>query len=319
MDNDLDFLEFRTDLAIENVQVQKSQEIEGVCISKTTYTDDILVTKVSITNENAKMLFGKPIGDYVTIECDKLKDADSKVHEKLIEILAMNLRDICNIEQVQSVLVVGLGNLYVTTDSLGKKVCQKLLVTRHFYEEAKKNIKGIRNVSVLTPDVLGNSGIESSVVVKNIVNEVKPDLVVVVDALCARDFNRINSTIQISNTGISPGSGVNNKRIPIDEESIGVKVISIGVPTVIDTKTLVKDLITDFFDENSSILNETILSNGLKRDIISEMLKKMSVNMFVSSKEIDEVIVRLSSLISRSLNKVFHDGLTDDEIINLLY
>lgn len=319
MDKNIYIDDFRTDLAIENYEYYENKDIDGVNINNFNYQNGKIVrTKVEITNKNGSLLLGKPIGNYETIECKMLNLPNVEIHDAIIEILVNALKEITNINKVQNVLVVGLGNLYITPDSLGQKVCQKLLVTRHFYDDIDKSL-GIRCVSSITPGVLGQTGIESSKIVKNVINEVKPDLIIVVDALCARSSDRINTTIQLSDSGITPGFGVNNKRMVLSEETLGVKVISIGIPTVIESKTLVNDAILTIFDNNNNIFEQTCLSNDLKRDIIHEVLGKMPCDMYVTPKEIDEIIVRLASIISRSLNKVLHDGLTEELMTTLLY
>ncbi len=264
-------------------------------------------------------MLGKPIGNYITIESKKLKDGDINIHNKVIELLIETLREICDFENVKKILIVGLGNLYVTPDSLGQKVVQKLLITSHFFEGLNQEYKGIRNVSALAPGVMGQTGIETSNIVKTIAKEVDADLIIAIDALCARNIDRLNQTIQVSDTGISPGAGVNNVRANICEENTGAKVVAVGVPTVIDAKMLFKDAMEEVFDNKINTLSKYNLSNELKNDIIHEVVNNSSFNMFVSPKEIDELIVRLSGIIARGLNRAIHDGITDEDITCLLY
>ncbi len=320
MKKNLGELDFRTDLAIECHECYENTEIDGVIITNKFYeNNNITKSKVEITNEYGKQMLGKDIGNYITIESKKLENGDVEIHNKIIELLIESLKELCDFENKKSILIVGLGNLYVTPDSLGQKVVQKLLITRHFYDSLSNEFNGIRNVCAIAPGVMGQTGIETSKIVKSIANEVKADLVIAIDALCARNVERLNKTIQISDTGIKPGAGVNNHRATISEEYIGAKVIAVGVPTVIDSKMLFKDALENVLynnDENSINLS---LSNSQKDDIIHEVLCSESLDMFVSPKEIDELIVRLSGIISRGLNRAIHDGITDDEITSLLY
>lgn len=320
MNEKLGELDFRTDLAIECNECYEDTQIDGVTVSSCCYeNNDIIKTVVEIESEYGKTMLGKPLGTYVTIESKKLKDGDVNIHNKIIEILVESLRDICDFNTVNNILVVGLGNLYVTPDSLGQKVVQKLLITRPFFEMNQEKIHGIKKVSAVAPGVMGQTGIETARIVKTIANEIQADLVIVIDALCARNVERLNKTIQISNTGISPGSGVGNKKAVISEEYIGSKVVSIGVPTVIDSKMLIKNELEAIFSDKCNNLDKFGLSNNLKNDIILEVLDNSKLDMFVSPKEIDEVIVRLLGIISRGLNRAIHDGLTNDEITSLLY
>lgn len=320
MEKHIDLDRFRTDLAIEKNDFYKNDDIDGVSVENRFYENDtILETIVNITNEHGSHILGKPVGEYITISSSALKDGDANVSKKVCDVLTKALRAILDIENKTNILIVGLGNKNVTVDALGSKVTEKILVTRHFYDEAKNSIKGIRKVSVITPSVVGKTGIETLDIVKNVAKEVNPDVLIVIDALCARSVDKINTTIQITNTGITPGSGVNNKRLSINRETIGVDVIAIGIPTVVEAKTIVYDTLMSFFDKTNENIYETSLSKGEKHDIIQKVLKEASVEMIVAPKEVDEIIIRLSSILSKCLNRVLHDGLTDEEIAYLLY
>ncbi len=319
MDNNLGKIDFRTDLAIECHECYENTEIDGVKVINCLYEDnEITKTEVEILNEYGEAMLGKPVGKYVTIESQKLKDGNVNIHNKVIELFVETVRELCDFDSVKTILVVGLGNLYVTPDSLGQKVVQKLLVTRHYHDKLTEEYDGIRNVSAIAPGVMGQTGIETAHVVKAIAREIDADLVIAIDALCARNIDRLNQTIQISNTGISPGGGVNNNRASINQNFIGSKVISIGVPTVIDSKILIQDALWNVFGEDN-IESKVSLSNSLKDDIVQEVLEKSMSGMFVSTKEIDELIIRLSGIIARGLNRAIHYDLSDDDITCLLY
>lgn len=320
MNEKLSKLDFRTDLAIECHECYENTEIDGVIVENCFYeNNEITKTTVDIINDYGETMLGKPIGKYITLESSKLKDGDVMIHNKIIELLIEALDDVCNFDDVNNILIVGLGNLYVTPDSLGQKVVQKLLITRPLFEQDNNNLDGIKKVSALSPGVMGQTGIETANIVKTVANEIKADLVIAIDALSARNIERLNQTIQISNTGISPGAGVSNKRAEINEEYIGAKVVSIGIPTVIDSKMLFKNELEGVFYNESNSISKFGLSDNLKNDIIFEILENSNLDMFVSPKEIDEVIVRLSGIISRGLNRAIHKGLSDDEITSLLY
>ncbi len=318
--NKIGTMEFRTDLAIECHECYDGEEIDGVILENEYYENkQIKKSKIEIVNELGVSMLGKPKGSYITIESNKLNAGDVYIHDKIIELMIDTLLELCSFEKAKSILIVGLGNLYVTPDSLGQKVIQKTLVTNHYYEQLKNTYKGLSRVSCISPGVMGQTGIETSRIVKSVANEISADVVIVIDALCARNIDRLNNTIQISNTGISPGGGVNNNRKSIDENYIGAKVISIGVPTVIDSKMLIHDALMMTFDDKSNNISKMPLSSSLKDDIIHDVLDNKCFDMFVSTKEIDELIVRLSGIIARSLNRALHSDLSDDEITCLLY
>ncbi len=320
MNKNLGKIDFRTDLAIECHECYENSEIDGVIVTNCMYeNNEITKSEVEIINGVGEAMLGKPVGKYITIEARRLKDGNVNIHNKVVELFVQTMRDLCDFDSVKTILVVGLGNLYVTPDSLGQKVVQKLLVTRHFHDKLTEEYDGIRNVSAIAPGVMGQTGIETSHIVKAIAREIDADLVIAIDALCARNIDRLNQTIQICNTGIAPGGGVNNHRASINEEFIGSKVISIGVPTVIDSKMLIQDALWNVFSEEEEKSMNIDLSSNVKDDIIHEVLEKSLNGMFVSTKEIDELIVRLSGIIARGLNKAIHYDLSDEDITCLLY
>lgn len=227
----------RTDLAIESDILQQEEtrsDIDGVkIIIESGLREDITVTWVKIENEVGSKTMGKPIGNYITIESEIMKENSTKLHEDIIKIMSNKLIQLKNLDKNTSILIVGLGNWNITPDALGPKVVSKVLVTRHLLQNLPEEIdKSVRMVSAISTGVMGLTGIETSEIVKGIVKNVKPDLVIAIDALAARKTSRINTTIQISDTGISPGSGVGNTRMALNEETLGVPVIAIGVPTV---------------------------------------------------------------------------------------
>ncbi|MCI8599278.1 MAG: GPR endopeptidase [Lachnospiraceae bacterium] len=275
----------RTDLALEAKESFEEDDVEirGVRIDETYDEEkDIRVTKVCIETENGARAMGKPVGTYITLEAPNLSEPDEGYHREISEKLAEYLRELFDAEEEKSVLVVGLGNREVTPDALGPKTVGNLMITRHVVKEYGKVALGkekVHMVSGIVPGVMAQTGMETFEIIKGIIEETKPDLVVAIDALAARSSKRLNRTIQISDAGIHPGSGVGNHRNSLTQESLGVPIVAIGVPTVVDAATIIYDATGD-------------------RDAISPNLN----GMFVTPKDIDETIKRLSYTISEALN-----------------
>ena len=233
---------FRTDLASERRDIYKKAsnkqgEIDGIESEKEEIDENIKVEKVKIINENGEKAIGKPQGNYITIDVKNLKIAQEDEINKVSEVLSNELKKIldAHIDKQGEVLVVGLGNIYVTPDSLGPKVINEIDVTRHIINYLPQYVEeGTRTVSAIAPGVLGTTGIETVEILKGIVDNIHPKLVIVIDALASRSIERISSTVQLSDTGIVPGAGVGNTRSEISKESLGVPVIAIGIPTVVD-------------------------------------------------------------------------------------
>ena len=225
----------RTDLALENKEYisESGQELRGVDV--TTEVDDnlgITVTWVSITDETGATAMGKPVGNYITIESSAMKENDTKAHEEIIKVLARKLGKLHNLHPGAVILIVGLGNRHVTPDALGPQVCEKILVTRHLSGDMPQELEGrVRAVSALAPGVMGITGIETAEIVRGVTERIKPDMIIAIDALAARRTSRINATIQMSDAGINPGAGLGNKRAAINQSTMGVPVIAVGVPT----------------------------------------------------------------------------------------
>ena len=237
---------FRTDLALERrdiyKKVNKLNEIDGVESIEEEINEKIKLSKVKITNKNGEEAIGKPIGNYITIDVKGLKLADDDEIKKISDVLSNELKEMLNIHvnKQEDILIVGLGNIYVTPDALGPKVINEIDVTRHLIKYLPQYVEeGTRPVSAIAPGVLGTTGIETVEILKGIVENIKPKLLIVIDALASRSIDRISSTIQISDTGIVPGAGVGNTRQEISEKTLGIPIISIGIPTVVELATLV--------------------------------------------------------------------------------
>lgn len=322
----------RTDLAIETREmVRKDQDIEvpGVKVTVEDHKEkQITVSWVKIMNAEGEKQMGKPIGNYVTVESPLMKENDVEAHEEIIRVLAKQLVKIKDLKEDAVILIVGLGNWNVTPDALGPKVISKVFVTRHLLEHVPEQIdESVRPVSAIAPGVMGLTGIETSEIIEGIVKKVKPDLVVAIDALASRRTNRVNTTIQIADTGVHPGSGVGNKRKGLNEQTLGVPVIAIGVPTVVDAATLVNDTMDHLIDamlkESNKESDFYEMLNNLneqeKYQLIREVLNPYVGDLFVTPKEIDAVIDRLAYIISNALNIAFHQGIDLKDINRYTY
>lgn len=314
----------RTDLAIESREMLENEKdtIDGVEIENET-KDDINITCVKIYNEQGSEVMGKPIGSYITIESEGMKENDTSCHEEIMDIVAENILKLVDIKKNCVTLVVGLGNWHITPDALGPKVISKVLVTRHIMDSVPEEIdESVSSVAAVSPGVMGITGIETGEIIQGIVERLKPDLVIAIDALAARRFNRINCTIQMSDTGVIPGAGVGNKRMALNKETLGVPVIAIGVPTVVDAATLVNDTMDKMLEEMIAhtekgsefyqMLNN--LDSDEKYQLIIDILNPYVGNMFVTPKEVDAVVDRLANIIANAINIALHPGITINDI-----
>ncbi len=287
---------FRTDMAVERRDLYKKankleEEIAGI-ESEEEKQDDITITRVKITNHEGEIALDKKMGNYVTIDVKKIQNISIEKEDKMIQTFSKELSKIIDkhVKKTDEILVVGLGNLYATPDALGSKVVENIEITRHIKMYLPEAIdKNTRSVSAITPGVLGTTGIETAEVVKGIVDNIKPKLVIAIDSLCSKNIDRINKSIQISDTGIIPGGGVGNRRAELSVDTLQIPVIAIGVPTVLDAATIVIDAL-----------------NVCEVDVSEEeMITKMKLNNFnfiVTPKEIDELIEHMTAIISEGIN-----------------
>ncbi|MCC0781552.1 GPR endopeptidase [Clostridioides sp. ES-S-0108-01] len=310
----------RTDLALEASEMcEKSQEgssIPGVKI-ETKELENCIVTKVEVIDEQGSEIMNKDIGKYITLESNLMKFDDDESREEMISYLKDELVDIFGQDKNKKTLVIGLGNRNITSDALGPKSVSKTLVTRHIFKNYNKDYDDdFSEVSALSPGVMGVTGIETSEIVKSLVEKVKPDRVVAIDALASRKMERVNSTIQISTAGISPGGGVGNTRKSLTKETLGVDVIAIGVPTVVDAATLTIDVLDMAIDNLIAQSEETEsfyemlkkLKEEEKYHLIKDSLDPYDKNLIVTPKDIDDTIENLSIIISEGLNRSLHPG-----------
>ena len=296
-------------------------EVQGVVLEEEYDKErEIRVTTVRIETENGAKTMGKPVGTYLTIEAPNLSSPDEGIHREVSEELAKYLIEVMEkiipeSEHDKEVLVIGLGNRQATPDALGPYVADNLNVTRHIVKEygkyaALEEMNCV--VSAIVPGVMAQTGMETAEIIKGVVRETKPDLLIVIDALAARNSRRLNRTIQIADTGINPGSGVGNYRNAITKETIGVPVIAIGVPTVVDAVTIVSDTMENLLSalETSESLKGVGLvlggySEAEKYELIKELIAPNLNSMFMTPKDIDETVKRLSYTISEGLNLAF--------------
>ena len=299
----------RTDLALEDKERFEADnvEISGVSVEEEyDEENEIHITEVKITTENGSKSMRKPIGTYITMEIANLMLPDETYHHIVSKQIAKYVKKLIRLSNTEyTVLVVGLGNREVTPDALGPRMVEKLSVTRHIVREYGKYAFGnqISNmISAIAPGVMGQTGMETYEIVKGISESIKPDLVIVVDALAARNTKRLNRTIQITDTGIHPGSGVGNHRNEISKDTIGVPVLALGVPTVVTAETIIRDTMEQTFRD---------LQIKDKYEIYQEMQDSIAphlYSMFVTPKDIDEAIETISTTIAEGLNILFSEN-----------
>ena len=311
-------ISIRTDLALEATEIceEQSTALDGVVVD-TKELEDCTITTVEIINEIGSKIMNKEIGKYITLESDLMKFDDDDAREKVINYLKDELIEIFGTDQSKKTLIIGLGNWNITSDALGPRAVSKTLVTRHIFKNYNKDYDDdFSEVAALSPGVMGITGIETVEIVKSIVDKIKPDRVVAIDALASRKMDRVNSTIQISTGGIAPGGGVGNKRKALDKSYLGVDVIAIGVPTVVDAATLTIDVLDLAIDnlievsqENSEFYKMlTKLKEEEKYQLIKDSLDPYDKNLIVTPKDIDETIENLAIIISEGLNRSLHPG-----------
>lgn len=323
--------QIRTDLAVEArelYQENKRQEIPGVEVEQSKEGNDVEITRVKVIDDKGSQLMGRPKGSYVTVEAKGLRNADADLKDNVSKALAKELVNLIPKKENVSTLVVGLGNWDVTPDALGPEVISKILITRHFFKMYnKQNDPSMSPVSGVTPGVMGTTGIETTDIINGIVEKSSPDLVIAIDALASRKMERVSTTIQISTTGISPGSGVGNARKQLNEETLGVPVIAIGVPTVVDAATMTNDTISmvvkalknhsEKDSEFFKLLDE--MKEEEKYALIKEVLEPYGANVIVTTKEIDKIITDISQVIANGINIALHPGIDLKDVNRYLH
>lgn len=294
-------MERRTDLAVEE------RELLGEDIRGVEYSDEesggLKIERLRIMTERAGQLLRKPVGTYITAQLppltDNIRDTDSRV-----KALADEIRRLLPVNGL--VLVAGLGNVDITPDALGPKTASRVLATRHITGEIARStgLDRLRAVAVLNTGVTGQTGIETGELLQGVIRNIRPSAMIVIDALASRRLERLGCTVQISDAGISPGAGVGNRRTRIDSATMGIPVIAVGVPTVVDALTLAFDLL-DIEDERQSVE-------------LSESISPQGRTMVVTPKEIDLLIKRASGLISLSINMALQTDIDTEDLLDLL-
>jgi len=292
----------RTDLAVEAKELwresaEKQTELKGVK-SREKDSNGFKITTVEILDDDGARELNKPKGTYITMEIDKLVQREDNAFTQGAQTLGKEITELLKLKEKDSVLVVGLGNEAITPDAIGPKTSKNTMVTRHLVEKMPEEFGTMRRVSVLVSGVLGTTGIESAEFIKAVVDKLKPDHVIVVDALASRKLARVCRTIQMADTGIVPGSGVGNSRAAINRETLGVPVTAIGVPTVVDAATLAADL----------------AEQAGAKDINPEDMSKYGGSMIVTPKEIDANVGDISKLVGYGINLALHSDLSIEDI-----
>jgi len=303
-----------TDLAIESAAVanmEVSGKISGIKTSG--YRDGCVgVSHVEILNKRGEAAVGKPIGNYVTLEVPQLRECVSEAYDSTVRVLTKELKNILGLTKDKTVMVVGLGNRFVTPDALGPKVVDKILVTRHLYGVLPEEVTQTMNsLCAVAPGVLGITGMETGEIIKGIADKIKPDIIIAIDALASRKTSRISTTFQISDTGIVPGSGIGNHRKGLTEQTLGVPVIAIGVPTVIEAAAVANDAIELLIEavkihakKDSPLFGAVeAFDNDNRYDLITEVLSPEAGDLIVTPKEVDSIIDEVSKIIAESINE----------------
>lgn len=318
-----DFIMPRTDLALEATEMIREKKSvhmkeegtlpEGMIVEN--FGDDLIKgTKIIINTPNAAKRIGKPMGNYITLEISEMETFGSDDFKKVSEMIADELRKILGPKKNKTSLIVGLGNWNITADSLGPKTVSKIMVTRHIKQYLPNTLDDrVEPVSCLSPGVLGITGIETAEIIEGVIQKVNPDIVIAIDALASRKIDRVNNTIQIADTGIAPGSGLGNRRMELSRETLGVPVIAIGVPTVVDAATFANDSI-EILNRNSNVNIFPGMDENQRYQKLREIFGEKLGSLVVTPKDIDASMEKLSGAIAGGINLAMHNGLSLEEI-----
>lgn len=314
----------RTDLAGEAYEMltEAAEEISGIGMSEEEKAG-LKLTRIQVQSEEAAEKMGKPCGTYITLETADLQSQTQEDYEAACRVLAEELQSLLCLPEHATVLVVGLGNQNVTPDALGPLVLSKLMITRHLLEYLPEQTEeGIRPVCAIAPGVLGITGMETGEIVRGVTEKICPDLVIAVDALAARSMARVNTTVQLCDTGIAPGAGVGNKRKELSRKTLGVPVIAIGVPTVIDAATIAADSLQSIcralrqsakpHSAFYQMLSEMDDSEQLA--LIKETLTPNPADFIVTPKDIDRKLEQISKIVANGINLALHKNISLKEI-----
>ena len=305
--------QLRTDLAMEAAGIHGSEDLPGVSISGWE-SSGVQITEVHIQTEEGSRLIGKPEGHYITLECDGVRRRDADARTAMGTLLGEELARLLPDDSDEPVLVVGLGNRMVTPDALGPMTVDGTLVTRHLYRELPHlTDHRMSPVCAIAPGVLGITGIETMEMVRSIVQSVRPRAVIAVDSLAARSISRVGSAVQLTDTGIQPGSGVGNHRSALTEESLGVPVIALGVPMVIYAATIARDAFELLAGEDDSAEQEEALDQ-----MAEELLAGSMGEMIVTPREVDALVEDAANMLSCGINRALHPGLSPSDLLTMM-
>lgn len=318
----------RTDLALEVTEASykdasPAADTDGISVEEEKHSRGICVTRVKIHNKKGEEKLSKPRGTYITIELSDPNSASQEEYEEACRTCAKELTPLVKEFNPHSTLILGLGNRNITPDALGPKAVDSVLVTRHLLEYMPEEIDSrLKSVCAISPGVLGITGVETSEIVKGVCNKVMPDLIIAIDALCSRCINRINNTIQLTDTGITPGAGVGNRRMSINHTELGIPVIAIGVPTVVDAATIAGDTIDKIIENLKANAKENLplykllstLAEEDKYTMIKEVLTPDHGDFVVTPKEVDSQVAKIAEIIANGINIALHEGITLDDI-----
>jgi GPR endopeptidase len=310
------YLNVQLDLAVEAHQLlrgENGEEIPGVRMDEQEL-EHAKVTIITVETDEGVEAIGKPKGQYITIDAPEIRNNNYDFHENITHVLADQLIQLMNLKPDASILIIGLGNWNATPDALGPQVIDKTMVTRHLFQLTPDELNGqMRKVSAIAPGVLGITGIETAEIIRGIVDHVKPDLVIAIDALAAGSLERVGTSIQLADTGIHPGSGVGNPRAGINEETVGCKVIAIGLPTVVNASLIAHDVVEGVFKQFVTSPALYKLYKGIKPEvfsqIIDDVLSPFQGNLMVTPKEIDTLIKTTAKIIAGALAISIHPGI----------
>ncbi len=318
-------MSIRTDLALEMHEYlcEQAEELSGVVL-KDKSRGDLKISHVTVENPIAAQKIGKPMGNYITVETPDLRFIDKSDYEKICKAVAEEIKPLIkNISKSKPVLIIGLGNRSITSDSLGPSVVDRLMITRHLFSYAPESMSGnLSSVCAIAPGVLGITGIETGEIIESICLKVKPSAVICVDALASRSIDRITKTIQICDTGISPGAGVGNNRKEISEKTLGVSVIAIGVPTVVDAGTITHDTLNLIIDSLASQENENseffkslkALNEDERYGLIKASVSSAIPDFLTTPKDIDILIGKTAEVVANGINFALHKNITFEDI-----
>ena len=322
----------RTDLAIEAHELfinssEVNEDIPGIRVEDEVVENDIKITRVKVESDEASDALGKEKGTYVTLEIPRDMSHEQKVYEAVCRAVAREFDKIIKLRPDDTVLVVGLGNWNITADSLGPKVVEETMVTRHLLEHMPEEVQdGVRPVCAISPGVLGLTGIETGEITRGLIDRVKPAMVIAIDALCSRNMERINTTIQLADTGITPGSGIGNKRMALNQETLGVPVIAVGVPTVVDAATIAddsielvisrlrEDLESSGFETRAGFEFIEAISREDRYELVKQVISPVVGDMIVAPKDIDTAIDDIAAVVANGINISLHEGITLNDI-----